>query len=60
MFFLQPESTTIKKIPNEYLSVVSRKLFCEYCRDPVSVKKSVLLQHIKSAKHTGGKRKLQD
>lgn len=60
-----PPSTRIKEFANENLSVVSRKLFCEACREPVSVKKSVLLQHIKSAKHASGKKllaskKLQD
>ena len=28
-----PPSTRVKEFPNEYLSVVSRKLFCQACRD---------------------------
>ena len=52
-----PPSTRVKEFPNEHLSVVSRKLFCQACREPVSVKKSVLQQHIKSAKH-GSRKKL--
>ena len=50
-----PPSTRVKEFPNEHLSVVSKKLFCQACREPVSVKKSVLQQHIKSAKHGSSK-----
>lgn len=58
-------TTRIREFPNENLSVVAKKLFCDACREPVSVKKSVLLQHIKSTKHANGKmllasHKLQD
>ncbi len=53
-----PPSTRVKEFPNEHLSVVSRKLFCQACREPVSVKKSVLQQHIRSAKHGSSKKLL--
>ena len=36
-------TTRIREFPNENLSVVANKLFCYACREPVSVKKSVLL-----------------
>ena len=32
-----PPSTRIKEFPNEHLSVVSKKLYCEACRESVSV-----------------------
>ena len=50
---ISPPSTRIKEFPNENLSVVSKKLFGE---EPVSVKKSVLKQHLRSAKHGTGKK----
>ncbi len=31
-----PPSTRVKEFPNENLSVVSKKLFCQACREPVS------------------------
>ena len=34
-----PPSTRVKEFPNEHLSVVSKKLFCQACRESVSVKK---------------------
>ena len=45
--FIHP-TTRIRKSRNENLSDVAKKLFCDDCREPVSVKKSVLL---KSTKH---------
>ena len=33
-------------------------LFCTACRDPVSLKKSVIDKHIKSTKHVSGKQKV--
>ena len=37
-------STTvqIKEFPNEFLTVSNSKLFCSACREPLSVKKSVV------------------
>ena len=52
------ETEVSKVFPNEHLSVVCKKLFCEACREHVSVKKSVLEQHFRSAKHGSGKKLL--
>ena len=41
---------------NEFLGVVSGKLFCNACRETISVKKSVIVWHVKSAKHAAGKK----
>ena len=54
-----PPSTRIKEFPNEKLSVVSGKLFCTACQENVSLKKSVIIQHIKSLKHADGKERLE-
>ena len=51
--------TRIKEFPDEKLSVASGKLFCTACRENVSLKKSVVLQHIKSVKHTNGKESIE-
>ena len=34
---VEPSIPRVKEFPNEHLSVVSRKLFCQACREPVSV-----------------------
>ena len=51
-------SDRIREFPDEQLSTVLSKLFCNACRENVSVKKSVIIQHIKSAKHATGKARL--
>ena len=43
---------------NECLTVSNKKLFCRACREPISVKTSVINNHIKSAKHKSNKLKL--
>ena len=43
------------KFAGENLAVHSGKLFCNACRETLSVKKSVLIQHVKSVKHATGK-----
>ena len=43
-------STGIEEFPNDNLIVIVGKLFCNALRENVSLKKSVLTQHIKSAK----------
>ena len=48
-------SERIQEFPEEKLSNVLGKLFCNACRENMSVKKSVISQHIKSAKHATGK-----
>ena len=43
---------------NECLTVSMGKLFCRACREELSVKSSVVNNHIKSNKHTAGKKRL--
>ena len=45
----------VREFPGENLCRNRGKLFCNACRDPISVKKSIIRQHIKSAKHESGK-----
>lgn len=51
-------SQCIKQFPEENLKVSDKKLFCDACREPLSVKKSVIEAHIKSSKHIKGKARL--
>ena len=51
-------SDRIREFPDEQLSTVLGKLFCNACRENVSVKKSIIIQHIKSVKHATGKARL--
>ena len=48
-------ATRVKEFPEESLCVSHGKLFCRACRETLSVKKSVVTQHIRSAKHSRGK-----
>ena len=43
---------------NEGLTVSNKKLFCRACREELSVKTSVINNHIKSAKHKSSKVRL--
>ena len=52
-------SERVKKHPNESLVVSAGKLFCSACREEVSLKSSVIANHIKSAKHEAGKERLK-
>ena len=51
-------SDRVREFPGEHLCRNLGKLFCNACREPISVKKSVISQHIKSAKHEKGKARL--
>ena len=51
-------SNRLKQFPEESLKVLNNKLFCDACREPLSVKKSVIEAHIKSSKHINGKVRL--
>ena len=48
----------VREYPNESLKVSSNSLFCDACREPLCLKKSVIELHIKSVKHTKGKTRL--
>ena len=52
------EVVVAAEFPDQSLTVVQGKLFCEACRETLSLKKCVLTQHIKSAKHATGKDRL--
>ena len=43
---ITPESR-LREFPDEYLRVSSGRLFCCTCREVMSVKKSVIIQHIR-------------
>ena len=48
----------ITQFPDEPFSTSGNKLFCKACREPLSVKKNIIVAHIKSAKHFAGLRRL--
>ena len=49
----------VKEYPHEHFTVSNGKLFCEACREQMSLKKSSLNNHIQSVKHKDRKIKLQ-
>ncbi len=57
-----PKSVTplqrIKEFPGEELAVSAGKLFCNACREEISVKVSVLKSHLQSEKHSRSKQQL--
>ena len=55
---VKPHQRT-NEFPNESLVVSHGKLFCNSCREELSLKKSVIKGHIGSTKHTNGKLKMQ-
>ena len=54
---VRPEQR-VKEFPNHSLTVSAGKLFCNACREELSLKKSVVELHIKSEKHIAGKERL--
>ena len=52
-------SQRVREYPNESLTVSCGKLFCLACREDLSLKLSVISNHIKSRKHSQGKEKLK-
>ena len=48
----------VKAYADEYFQVCNKKLFCQACREELSLKKSVIDNHIKSVKHTNSKLKV--
>ena len=49
----------VKEYPIEQLTVSGGHLFCNACRETISVKRSTVSNHIKSSKHTTSKVNLQ-
>jgi len=58
-----PKTVKPQQRVNEYsqepFTVASGKLFCQACREELPLKKSSIVYHIKSTKHSEGKKKLQ-
>ena len=50
-------SDRVRQCPDEPFEVSAGKFFCGACREEVSTKSSIILQHIKSAKHNTSKEK---
>ena len=57
-----PKSVTptsrVREFPGEYLTVSDGNLFCSACREPVSLKKSIIKLHLDSQKYKNSKNKL--
>ena len=51
-------SQRVKEFNNQKLTVSAGKLFCLACREELSLKKSIIKNHIASTKHTIGKEKI--
>ena len=49
----------VKQYPDENFKVSNHSLFCTACRETLSLKKSIIDLHVKTAKHTNGKVKLK-
>ena len=49
----------VKEYPTEPFIISSGKLFCHGCREELPLKKSSISYHIKSTKHSNGKKKLE-
>ena len=48
----------MKEHPDECLTVSNNQLFCRACREELSLISSVVHNHVKSAKHQAGKKRL--
>ena len=57
----EPKSITptqrVSEFPGEFFCVSNKKLFCGACREELSLKKGVIANHVRSAKHAMGKSK---
>jgi len=49
----------VKEYPSEPFIVSAGKLFCQGCREELPLKKSSISYHIKSSKHSNGKKRLE-
>lgn len=50
----------VREHPDEHLSVSASKLFCNCCREELSLKSSSVKNHVKSDKHNIGKLRLKE
>ena len=51
-------SQRVSEFPGEQLVASAGKLFCKACKENLCLKRSVILNHIKSSKHASGKQAL--
>ena len=51
-------ATRLKEFPDQHFSLLCGKLFCNACREHLSVKKSVITQHVNSTKHAKGLKRI--
>ena len=51
-------SSRVREFPNEHLAVSAGKLFCDGCREELSLKRSIIANHIASVKHKQSKVRL--
>ena len=49
----------IREFPNESLKVSLGKLFCTACREELGLKRSIIHNHVKSAKHKNGMERIE-
>ena len=54
-----PPSKRVSEYPGELLTVSAGRLFCKACREVLSVKRSTIDSHVKCAKHTESKKRVQ-
>ena len=47
----------VQDFPNEFFKVSAGKLFCEACREELSLKKSTILNRVRSQKHADSRKK---
>ena len=50
-----PSSKRVSEFPNEQLFASAGRLFCRACRKILSLKRSIVESHVKSAKHVESK-----
>lgn len=53
-----PPNQRVKEFPKEHFTQSAGKLFCNACREEVSLKRSIIIKHIDSNKHKLGKEAL--
>ena len=52
-------SQRVKEFENESLTVSRGNLFCSACREQLSLKRSIIKNHLSSSKHTKSKKRLE-
>ena len=52
-------SKRVSEFPGEQLTISASRLFCKACRETISLKRSIIQNHVKSTKHSESKKKLE-